>query len=74
MSCCGGAPAPPPEAEPPKPQEPDPEKVKEQEEMAKVRAALAASKDEPGFKRDKTFKKRFKGFKVRGTPISTATR
>jgi len=45
---------------------PAPEKKVDSEEMAAIRAKLAEAKDKGGFKRDKTFKRKFEGYKVGG--------
>jgi len=57
---CAGSKAPEPEPEPEKP------KAVDDDEMKKIREKLAASADKGGFKKDKTFRRKFDGFKVGG--------
>ena len=56
---CGGS---KPEPEPEQPAEP----TEKEKEMAAIRAKLAEAKDKGGFKKDKTFRRKFEGFKAGG--------
>ena len=56
MGCGGSKPEP----------EPEPTKTVSNDEMAAIRAKLAEKKDAPGFKKEKTFRRKFDGYKVGG--------